>query len=303
MSAPEAKDEWYSGDTTRYDVQLVHKQKDRLRPVITVISGLQVGKTTVLNSPRTIIGRDAEAELSLIDTGISRQHAALQLQTDGKVIIEDLESTNGVHLNGKQVTHAVLETGDKLQLGPETVLKFGMEDPDEVEARVQQYERSIRDDLTGIYNRRYFTVTLERELSYIRRRDTISSLVMLDVDHFKRVNDEFGHGGGDKVLELLTRTVSAYIREEDVFARWGGEEFVLLLRGMDRAGACNVAERIRSQLESLPLHCSGSSFNVTASFGVVSIDLNRHDSVEAAMHEVDEYLYKAKRNGRNCVMA
>ena len=303
MSVPSPKDEpYYGSDTTQYDLKAIHGQKTTTKPVITVVSGLQVGKTLILEERCTVIGREAGTDLVLIDSGISRQHAQLECREDGQVLVHDLNSTNGVRLNGNLVTDAPLESGDKIQLGPETVLKYRIEDPDEVAARVQQYERSIRDDLTGIHNRRFFSVTLERELSYIRRRDTRSSLVLLDIDHFKQVNDRFGHRGGDEVLKLLTKTVATYIREEDVFARWGGEEFVLLLRGMHAGGAAAVAERIREQLEGLRIKCGGEPLTITASFGVAAINLQQHDTVEDAMHEVDEYLYKAKNGGRNKVV-
>ena len=290
------------GDTTQYDVQSIHDQQERLKPVITVVGGLQIGKTLVLREPRITIGRDPESDLTLIDSGISRQHAELEVDNETQVVIRDLESTNGVRVNGDLVTEWALQAGDKIQLGPESVLKFRMEDPDEVTARVQQYEQSIRDDLTGIYNRRYFNLTLERELSYIRRRQTTSSLVLLDIDHFKQVNDRFGHRGGDQVLKLLTQTVADSIREEDVFARWGGEEFVLLLRGMDGADAYSIAERIRSQIAALRIKCGSGSLKATASFGVTEVDPEVHVTVEHAMHAVDGYLYKAKNQGRNTVV-
>ena len=250
MSASADQNESYGGDTTQHDVKTIRGSNERLKPVVTVVSGLQIGKTLMLEEQFTVVGCDTCADLMLIDSGISRQHAEFECRTDGRVILHDLDSTYGIRVNGNAVSEAQLGSGDKIQVGPETILKFRVEDPEEVEARVQQYERSIRDDLTGIHNRRYFAVTLERELSYIQRRNTVSSLVLLDIDHFKGVNDRFGHRCDDQVLKLLTKTISNYIREEDVFARWGGEEFVLLLRGMDRELAHTVAERIRMQVNN-----------------------------------------------------
>ena len=303
MSTPEAENKSYSSDTTQYDVQAIRNHLDAYKPVITVVSGQQVGKTLILESSTTVIGRDFAADMLLIDGGISRHHAEIEFQSGGAVVIRDLNSTNGVRLNGKLIADAPLESGDKIQLGPETVIEYRVEDPDEVAARIQQYERSIQDDLTGIYNRRYFTVTLEHELSYMRRRGAESSLVLLDIDHFKRVNDEYGHRSGDKVLKLITQTVTSYIREKDMFARWGGEEFVILLRGMSTNGAVAVAERIRARLANLRLKRGESILTVTASFGVTEIDLDRHDCVESAMHEVDGHLYSAKDQGRNRVVS
>ena len=153
-----------SPDTTKVDIKTIQNARERLQPVITVTRGLQIGKTVILEANRITIGRDVNSDVSLIDSGISRHHARIERRGEDIVIL-DLESTNSVRINGDLIEEAFLKAGDKIQLGPDTIIKYRIEDPDEVRIRVEQYERSIRDDLTQIHNRRHFTVTLARELA------------------------------------------------------------------------------------------------------------------------------------------
>ena len=153
-----------SPDTTKVDIKTIQNARERLQPVITVTRGLQIGKTVILEANRITIGRDVNSDVSLIDSGISRHHAGIERRGEDIVIL-DLESTNSVRINGDLIEEAFLKAGDKIQLGPDTIIKYRIEDPDEVRIRVEQYERSIRDDLTQIHNRRHFTVTLARELA------------------------------------------------------------------------------------------------------------------------------------------
>ena len=143
------------GDTTQIDVETVRMAVARLQPLITVIKGLQIGKSVLLCAQELTIGRDAGCDLSLLDRGISRNHARIEQRSTAGVIMIDLNSTNGVRVNGDRVDQCVLTPGDKIQLGPETILKYRVEDPDEVTARIEQYERSIHDELTDLFNRRH----------------------------------------------------------------------------------------------------------------------------------------------------
>ena len=219
------------------------------------------------------------------------------------MVIVDLESTNGVRVNGDLCAETVLRAGDKIQLGPDTILKFRVEDPDEVRTRVEQYERSIRDDLTGIHNRRHFTVTLARELAYVSRRGSVSSVILFDIDHFKQVNDNHGHREGDRVLIGVANTVGTYIRQDDMLARWGGEEFAILLRNMDLEKAHRAAERIREKIENMRVDTEAQPIQITVSLGVTEIREDGNTTVDAVIKEADERLYRAKHEGRNRTVA
>lgn len=155
---------------------------------------------------------------------------------------------------------------------------------------------SIKDPLTGIYNRAKFLSALEREELTLHRYGTDLSLIMLDIDHFKQVNDRFGHGIGDQVLTGVVECVSSSLRDTDLLARWGGEEFIILCRNTALEQAVLLAERLRSTLAKLHFAKAGQ---VTASFGVCQY--HQQEEQSDALNRVDHYLYKAKEGGRNRV--
>ena len=297
-----AEEPTVGSDTTQFDVETIRSARERMQPVITVTRGLQIGKTVILENDLITIGRDVSSDISLIDSGISRHHARIE-RRDKDVVIVDLESTNGVRVNGDLCTEKVLKAGDKIQLGPDTVLKYRVEEPDEDRTRVEQYERSIRDDLTNIHNRRHFTVTLARELTYVSRRGSVSSVIHFDIVHFKRVNDTYGHRAGDRVLIGVANTVGTYIRQDDMLARWGGEEFAVLLRNMDLSRAHAAAERIREKIEGMRVDAEGQPVQITVSLGVAEIREPGSSTVDAVIKEADERLYRAKNDGRNRTVA
>jgi diguanylate cyclase (GGDEF)-like protein/PAS domain S-box-containing protein len=154
------------------------------------------------------------------------------------------------------------------------------------------------DSLTGIVNRREFTSLLENELARTQRYGTTLSLVMYDLDHFKQINDTHGHDAGDHVLRTVTDLVKNSIRGIDIDARWGGEEFMILMPQSDILAAANAAEKLRAVISS---HRFDKIGLVTASFGVAEIA--SHDNIDSLFKRVDDALYKAKRKGRNCVEA
>lgn len=165
----------------------------------------------------------------------------------------------------------------------------------------QLYEASIRDPMTGAYNRRYLVERLASELAYARRHKAALSVVMLDLDHFKAVNDVYGHHAGDVVLGETARLVLSSIRQEDVLARYGGEEFVVVLRAADERGAKLVAERIRARLEEHELVCGERHVRITGSFGCATLGVDGNDD-DALLAAADARLYEAKRRGRNRVI-
>ena len=160
------------------------------------------------------------------------------------------------------------------------------------------YRQSITDPLTNIYNRRFFMQMLEREIERTRRNGKPFSLIMFDLDHFKKINDSFGHATGDMVLKKVTETVKKRIRKTDCFARWGGEEFIILLPETSLKDATRLAEELRVQVSSMVLPGVG---HVTASFGVAGFRTT--DTIDSILMRVDDMLYEAKAAGRNCVKA
>ena len=163
-------------------------------------------------------------------------------------------------------------------------------------------EQAVRDGLTGLYNRRYLDETLEREVARARREGNPLSLVMMDIDHFKNVNDTYGHQVGDEVLRLLSATLLADIRTEDVACRYGGEEFLILLPNMPLAAALERAESWRSEVAALQVRHGGFQLQFTVSLGVASYP-EHGKTPDELTRCADQALYRAKAEGRNRVLA
>jgi diguanylate cyclase (GGDEF)-like protein len=166
------------------------------------------------------------------------------------------------------------------------------------------YERATVDGLTRLYTRDFGLQRLAEAFSLGSRTDQPTSVVLLDIDHFKRVNDTFGHAGGDLVLRAVAATIRAECRVTDVASRHGGEEFLLVLPATDSAGACILAERVRARLAGERIVFDGVRITVTASFGVASVaaDAYAHVGPEELVRRADEALYAAKRMGRDAVV-
>jgi diguanylate cyclase len=167
-------------------------------------------------------------------------------------------------------------------------------------ARVQLDVLATRDELTGIYNRRQFLVLADREWARCRRYDMGAAMLMLDVDHFKRVNDLHGHLAGDLMLREIARAIADTLRHADFLGRFGGEEFIVFLPHTDTLGALDVAERIRERVAKITLEWRGEKVTTTMSVGVGTLGAE-HDTVGALIADADRALYTAKNAGRNCV--
>lgn len=160
---------------------------------------------------------------------------------------------------------------------------------------------SISDDLTGVYNRRYFIEQAEKELSKAKRYGNIFSIVLLDIDNFKSINDAYGHFGGDAVIKALALSCNQHLRSTDIFARYGGEEFVFLVPESDKSDMHFFAERVRQRLEKIGVNYHGEDIYFTVSLGVKTFDVSI-DSLELMLKKADAALYEAKRAGKNCVV-
>jgi len=161
-------------------------------------------------------------------------------------------------------------------------------------------ELAIIDELTGIYNRRFFYIAANKEINRSIRYKKDLSFVLIDIDHYKEVNDHYGHLAGDKVLQRITQVIQKELRTSDVFARYGGEEFLILLSDTSGNAAFEVAERIRKKVEALRVNYDEEEISVTISLGVTRLTKDR-SSLHEIMAVVDQALYSAKQKGRNRV--
>jgi diguanylate cyclase (GGDEF)-like protein len=269
-----------------------------------VIAGNAVGEMYQIRKDEISIGRDRSSDILVTDVGISRGHARIFQDDMGSLHIEDLGSTNGTYVNGEQVKRKMLRDGDRIQLGRTTILKFSLSDDLEESFQRRMYDSAVRDGLTRIYNRQYFEERIASEFSYAYRHFIPLSVVMMDLDHFKRINDTHGHPVGDVVLRTVAQTITRTIRTEDMLARYGGEEFVILARNTDAHSVIVVAERIRAAVEAQGVPVSSGIVKITISLGTSTLDNRNVGSAEELVAAADEALYHAKRLGRNrCAQA
>jgi len=258
-----------------------------------------LGKRFVLDRNPVRIGRGADNYIVLEGDSVSRRHAHLD-KRNGRWFVVDDGSTNGTYLNEEQIAReAALNNSDRLKVGP-TILKFLSGADAEAKYHEEIYRMTIVDGLTQIHNKRYLYEALEREVLRARRHERPLSLVMFDIDFFKRINDQYGHLAGDYVLRELARVVQGRIRRDEVFARYGGEEFVIVLPETPLEGAASLGQNLRARVAEHTFVFQNENIPVTISVGAAV--LNDDDKTATDLvQRTDEKLYEAKRGGRNRV--
>jgi diguanylate cyclase (GGDEF)-like protein len=268
------------------------------RGTLTMVSGNEAGSVHRLGAS-SVIGRSPECEIHIDHVGVSRRHARIVQESETQYVVQDLGSRNGTTVRGRPVTRARLEDGDRIGVGP-IFFRFALADESEVLALKQRYEFSVVDGLTGAINRKHFDNRLIIELAYAKRHQTEMSLLLLDIDHFKEINDRLGHQAGDAVLRQLAAAIKATLRLEDVFARYGGEEFAIIARGIGSTDALAFADRIRRVVEEARFVHESAPVSVTVSVGAATLADCKEPSVDKLVGLADAALYAAKAMGRNC---
>lgn len=248
----------------------------------------------------TTLGRDPACDMLIDDDYSSRHHATLEVH-DSQCWIVDQGSLNGTFVNDVRVDRRQLQAGDHLRIG-NYVFKYLSADHPEAQYHEAVYEMMTSDGLTRVANRRYFEDSFQRELARCVRHGRPLGVLMLDVDHFKRVNDLYGHLIGDECLKELCERVRNSIRLDDLFARVGGEEFAVVLSETKADDCVLVAERIRERVAATPF-CTERQLELplTVSIGIAHSDGSKLSSIERFMQSADERLYAAKHGGRNRV--
>lgn len=257
----------------------------------------QFGKRHVLTEEPTLLGRGSENTIVLENDSVSRRHCRIEKRGRNYFVV-DLGSTNGSYVNDELVSEMQLRRGDQVKVG-DTIVKFLSGSDVEAQYHETIYRMTIMDGLTGTHNKRYLLEALEREIPRARRHQRALSLVMFDIDHFKSINDTYGHLAGDYVLKEMAGAVKSRLRPDDVLARYGGEEFGIILPETSLQGAINIAEEVRKIVSSHEYHFEGEDIKVTVSLGTAELQ-DSHDVLNF-IKTADEKLYEAKRSGRDCV--
>jgi diguanylate cyclase (GGDEF)-like protein len=277
---------------------------DRAAPAgqacLVVFYGQNLGKRYFVEHEEIIIGRSDSANIQVEQESVSRQHAKIATQ-DGRPRVVDLNSTNGTFVNDQPIEDAELRDGDLIRVG-QTIFKYLSGSNIESKYHEEIYRLTTIDGLTQAFNKRYFLETLERELNRALRYGRQLSLLMFDIDHFKKINDTHGHLAGDYVLRELGGLIAHNLRREDIFARYGGEEFAIILPEIETQGALLVAEKLRKLIEKHDFNFANEAIPVTMSFGIRgTTGEDEALTVARFIAEADAKLYEAKQKGRNRV--
>ena len=266
-----------------------------------VIAGDGVGRLIKLERNEHVIGRDPIlADISFRDDAISKRHAKVSLR-DGVVEIEDLGSSNGTFVDGEQITKSRLADGARVVLGRSTVLTLTFQDELGEQFQQRMYESSTRDQLTKAYNKATFLDQLHTEMRYAARHNTNYLLAIMDIDHFKAVNDTHGHLVGDEVLAQVSKLIRMVTREDAMFARYGGEEFIIAERNATMDDGEKLTERIRRTVAEHKFETSAGILDITLSIGHADLSVIGKPSARDLIDAADNALYAAKHAGRNCV--
>jgi two-component system, cell cycle response regulator len=266
---------------------------------LVVIHGVELGRRYPL-AGQMRIGRDAGNQIVLDSRDVSRCHAELRQMRD-RWFVNDLLSTNGTEVNDRRIAgETILNNGDFINVGG-VIFKFIGGGNLESQFHEEIYRLTVFDGLTRLHNKRYLLDFLEREIARSSRHGRPLAVAMLDLDHFKGVNDTHGHLAGDHLLHAVATLIRNNVRREELVARWGGEEFAFVMPEADLSVARAACEKLRDMIDREIFVVGGELRHVTISAGIAPFE--RGISRDELLLQADEQLYRAKRGGRNRVVA
>ena len=290
-------------------MQRPERQPRDLRPALVFLSGELIAVPIPLEREEVILGRSLGADVRINDHKSSRRHAKIskvlnEITGEYDYVLTDFGSRNGTFLNGVRVSEVMLQNGDKVTIG-EHIMRFELVDEIDREYQRQIHRLISHDDLTGLLSSRSFFSELRREAARAKAEGISFCVLMMDLDHFKNVNDTYGHLTGSKTIEEIGGCIMNCVRSGDAAARFGGEEFAAFLLDAEIGQAMVAAERIRSTVQTTEFSVirqgrAKSTHHVTMSIGISSFPDDSLDPIEL-VEMADSALYRAKRDGRNRV--
>ncbi|MDP6943334.1 MAG: GGDEF domain-containing protein [Myxococcota bacterium] len=290
-----------AGESTRVSVPKLPPSEAAHGPeCLVVLYGASIGRKIDITDEEVFIGRESNNHIVLDVDSVSRRHARIDREGELR-FVEDLRSTNGTYLNDQPVDRCELRSGDLVRIG-DVICKYLCGRNVEAAYHEEIYRMTISDGLTAVANVRALNEFLDREFARSRRYGRGLAVLMLDIDHFKRVNDEHGHLTGDYVLREMAQICCRRVRREELFARYGGEEFVLVLPETTLEGAVRYAEALRQLIETHDFAFEGNRLRITVSIGVAAFHTDMAGAIDL-IRAADERLYESKRGGRNRVTA
>lgn len=297
------------GEVSTYSGQ--YQQSRERRPALVFLRGELLAVPIPLEREHVTLGRALDADIRINDSRASRLHARITTERDeetgeNRYRLIDLGSTNGTILNGARIESALLQDGDKFEVG-EQLIRFEMLDEIDREFQQQIHRLLVHDELTGLLTSKSFFSELRREAARAEAEQMPFCVLMMDIDHFKDVNDTYGHLAGSETLEEVGAVIKKSLRAGDVGARFGGEEFAAFLLDADYAQGLIAAERVRSAIEKHEFPAArrngtepAPTHRITISIGVAAYPDDGRDPIQL-VELADSALYRAKRNGRNQV--
>ena len=259
--------------------------------------GPEMGKRFPLTTDEVVLGRGSDCDVQIDRDSVSRRHARV-FREEGVWMAEDLESTNGTYVNDVPIRRSPLRDSDFLKVGA-AIFKFLSGTGVEASYHEEIYRMTIIDGLTGAHNKRYFLEFLEREIARCSRYGRPLSLLIFDIDHFKKINDTHGHLTGDTVLKGVSETLKQTLRATSTAYRYGGEEIAIILPLSSREDARTFAERLRKKIEAQSFTSeTGQKLKVTVSLGAAEYG-NEMTDFKELISQADTALYRAKQSGRN----
>lgn len=291
----------FEAQTARYDLSSLQRARlDKKLPILLVLKGQDAGLRIPLTKDLLTIGRTVEADLVFHDEQISRKHASIACDSSQQsYVITDLGSTNGTFVNDRPISRSDLKDGDKIFVGT-TILKFVLQDEVESESGEIVDRLMFQDDLTGLMVKRRFYNELKIQIHYASAQSNALSVLMMDMDGLKKINDTHGHPTGAFIISEVGKLIGNICNQSGQACRYGGDEFVAYLTGAGKADALGVGEAIRVAVKEHVFEKDGIGHRVSISIGVATFPENGK-SLEAITKAADDALYRAKAKGRNVV--